>query len=156
MRESRPRTLGDVLHAYLHRWEPDLATESRIRAIWAEIAGETLAARTRPNRLHEGVLWVDVPSAAWAQELSFVRNDLCQKLANALGPGALTEIRFQPVTTPSARRSTTPPASDVSMRAVDPVERAEVERETAHVEDLALREAIRGARLAHARSKRDR
>lgn len=60
---------------------------------WSEAVGAVVAAHTRPFSIQRDVLWVATSSAAWAQNLTFERQRILQKL-NPLMPSPLIDIRF--------------------------------------------------------------
>jgi hypothetical protein len=49
-------------------------------ALWEEVCGPTIAARTEPERLVGKILYVRVPSSAWATDLTYVKADLITRL----------------------------------------------------------------------------
>ncbi len=61
---------------------------------WSEVVGETLAAKSTPDRFEDGTLWVVVKGAAWGQELR-LREDLVLARLNDLAgePGLFLEMR---------------------------------------------------------------
>lgn len=65
----------------------------RVLTHWAVVVGPVVAANTRPLQLQNNRLWVAVPAAVWAQNLSFERHLLLQKL-NPLLSHPLRDIRF--------------------------------------------------------------
>jgi len=52
----------------------------RILTHWAEVVGTTVAAHARPTGINRGILWVATSSSVWAQELSYKRHLILQKL----------------------------------------------------------------------------
>jgi predicted nucleic acid-binding Zn ribbon protein len=60
---------------------------------WAEIVGAVVAAHTRPLSIQRDVLRVATSSAAWAQNMTFRRQNLLLKLNEKL-PTPLVDIRF--------------------------------------------------------------
>jgi predicted nucleic acid-binding Zn ribbon protein len=140
--------------------EDDLRSQ-RVMTEWKSIVGARFAARTRPDRIDEGVLWIRVSNSAWMQELSFLRDELLMNIQRALGdPPIVTDIRLHlgaarprhrqdEADARLAKRRTRsrktepkrplpPPASGASL--------AQIERETAEIEDPELREIIARAR----------
>lgn len=65
----------------------------RLVKCWAETVGAAVATHTRPVSIQRDVLWVATSSAVWAQELSFGRQRILEKL-NAHLPAPLLDIRF--------------------------------------------------------------
>jgi|UPI00037A8675 predicted nucleic acid-binding Zn ribbon protein len=66
---------------------------ARLLPCWPEIVGVAIAAHTRPLFIKRNVLYVATSSAAWAQNLTFERQQLLAKL-NAILPAPLSDIRF--------------------------------------------------------------
>lgn len=62
------------------------------RENWRRAVGVRIASRAEPGRLRGSVLTVYVASAAWAQELSFLTNDILERV-NKLGVPAKS-LRF--------------------------------------------------------------
>lgn len=60
---------------------------------WSEVVGATVAAHTCPVSIQRQVLWVATSSAVWAQELSFGRQRILEKL-NAHLSSPMLDIRF--------------------------------------------------------------
>ncbi len=65
----------------------------RLLECWAEIVGAVAAAHTRPLSIQRDVLRVATSSAAWAQNMTFRRQNLLLKLSEKL-PTPLVDIRF--------------------------------------------------------------
>jgi predicted nucleic acid-binding Zn ribbon protein len=58
---------------------------------WPEIVGETLAKISKPDHISRRVLIVTVAHSAWAQELTFMKPALLQKLKPYLRKGDIIE-----------------------------------------------------------------
>ena len=61
---------------------------------WPALVGEEIARRSEAVRIREGVLYVRVRSAAWSQELLFLKGKILSEYADALGTGLVKDIRF--------------------------------------------------------------
>lgn len=59
---------------------------------WRRVVGAGVVRRAMPLRLREGVLTVRVASSAWAQQLSMLREELCERLRQ--NGYKVREIRF--------------------------------------------------------------
>jgi len=133
-RRTEPEPLGRLLtHAR------DTAARRAGVAIdhetWREVAGDRIAQKSAPGGLEAGVLTLFVASPVWAQELSFLADEICAKLRQR--GLRVRSIRFRTGTLPER------PALAPARRPQRPVElpddaRAQLER----VEDAALREVI--------------
>lgn len=73
--------------------EPHLLAQSVI-ASWAVVVGPQLSARSQAQRLSKRILWVITESSAWSQELSMRREDLRERINDAVGRQAVEDIRF--------------------------------------------------------------
>lgn len=106
---------------------------------WERAVGSRIALRTRPDRIHRGVLYVVVGSSAWAQELSLLSESILEAL-RPLKP-ELASLRFQVgdarwVRPPEGRRVNVPPPADLPRELAAVVDA---------VKDEELRDAIRTA-----------
>ena len=59
---------------------------------WAEVVGESLAARTRPLRLEGDHLVLAVDEPAMATHVRFLQGQLLARLEELLGPGRVTAL----------------------------------------------------------------
>lgn len=50
------------------------------RHVWAELVGPDIARRSEPRTLDRGILTVIVPSSSWSAELSFLSEELLNRL----------------------------------------------------------------------------
>ncbi len=127
---KRLASLGDVLAQ-----SKALTQEGRVSwQQWRAVVGSRVAARSRPDNIDAGTLWVTVTSNAWAQELSMLRRTIIGRLR---GAGAKIErLRFrvgkvEPLRPPRqltpARPASLPP--DLAAR-------------IAQIDDAELRDAI--------------
>ena len=63
--------------------------------MWDQAVGEAIASRTMPLRISGGVLTVTVASGPWMQQLSFMKDELRQRINGCLGEDRVTEIIFK-------------------------------------------------------------
>jgi predicted nucleic acid-binding Zn ribbon protein len=93
VRGGRPVRLGDILAPALERLGPrGLWTESKLRKVWREVVGESVAAHAEVGRLRNHVLEVRVTSDSWATELTYLAPELLRRLNAKLGPGTVENI----------------------------------------------------------------
>lgn len=131
--------------------------EHRLLTRWREIVGDRVAARSFPDGLERGVLWVRVASSSWMHQLSFLREDIKEKANRMIGdPPLVRDVRFhlgpRKRTEPddrlaSAARIRRPPARERPLP--DPAQGArleKIEREASGIGDDELRDAIIEAR----------
>ena len=68
----------------------------KISAKWKIIAGEKVAAHSRPGRLNENILYVYVDSSTWLAEITrFHSDDILRKIQNEIGSVTVKGLRFQ-------------------------------------------------------------
>lgn len=72
---------------------PDLLADAKIKGAWKSAVGETAALHARPFRLRKGVLIVCAKDSVWANQLSFMREELLRKLSAATSID-IKDIRF--------------------------------------------------------------
>lgn len=100
--DNRPQSVADALARYLTR--AGLARrieQAGVVAEWAELVGPQIAAVTEPDAVSaDGILWVRVASAPWAQELRMMTPRILARL-NQGRSGRVKEIRW--VAAPSRR-----------------------------------------------------
>lgn len=65
--------------------------EARILLAWDEVAGP-LASRARPLKIRHGKLEVAVASPAWRTQLSFVKQEIVDRLNARVGKKAIGEL----------------------------------------------------------------
>jgi predicted nucleic acid-binding Zn ribbon protein len=90
----------------------DQARRLRITAAWAMAVGPEIAARTEPLSFRRGVLTVRSASAAWQNELTFLKDDIISRVNHVLGDkGSVRELRVVGGTvTPRDNAPEPPPA----------------------------------------------
>lgn len=80
-RSEPPQKIGSIVEALLaQRGYLTACREQEVVTQWPELAGETVAAVTQCSRVENGVVYVQVRTASWRQELSYLRQSLLQKI----------------------------------------------------------------------------
>ena len=91
-----PEPLATVLERVLSGPEIGRNTDlARIWEVWDETVGEHLRMHAQPEAIRGNLLLVKVTSAAYAQDLHFLRPKIMDRLNRALGKTLLREIRIQ-------------------------------------------------------------
>lgn len=94
--KGKPERLGTLLTNL--KLAPELRDRLKDLVIWQkweQAVGTTVAARATPLRLIGGTLTVQVNSAPWMQQLSFMKNELRNRLNDALGETRIKEINLK-------------------------------------------------------------
>ncbi len=94
-RPDELRPTGEILESVL----ANLGLAGRLRerealALWPEIVGPEIARRSKALRIRDGVLCIRMDSAAWSQELLFLKTKILERFDEVFGPGLVKEIRF--------------------------------------------------------------
>lgn len=80
-------------------WQPALFGAA-VAAVWREALGETLSRHTRLWGLRERTVVVAVPASTWAQELTYWKGEILQRLnarvAETVGPIEDLKVRVEP------------------------------------------------------------
>lgn len=129
----------------------------RIAAEWGDLVGAKIAQRTRPGDVRDKVLYVDVATSAWMQELTLLKPQILSSLLARLGePALFGDLRFQLASRDKKRleAQTVPRRQPAARAAVFPATgaaREQILRETDAVDDAELRELIARVRIANDR-----
>ena len=69
-------------------------TEYQTKQVWNEAVGPTLAAQTQPVQLRNGKMEVAVPSAAWRNQLIFMKGEIINKINRSMGREVVTDLKL--------------------------------------------------------------
>ena len=96
MAKQKPaRHIGDTVAALFQslglreRYEANL-----VIAFWDRVVGEQISARTRPQKVVDGVLMVKVDDNTWRSELPFLAPEIIEKLNESVGKATIKAIKF--------------------------------------------------------------
>ena len=95
MKRHVPETIGQLMQQYLR--EEGLETpllEYRIVQAWHEVAGTAVSAYTGQIYVRNGILYVQIRSAALRQNLMMGQTLLAQRLNTYVGHQVISSIRF--------------------------------------------------------------
>jgi hypothetical protein len=120
-RADKQNTIAGVLPLLLREmgWEKQLDLHS-IFVGWREIVGEELYEHARPHKVERGVLWLEVDTSSWLQQLQFTKLDLLESLNRRLKLSTLRDIKmvlpkgrgFQQEEKPGPAVTFVPPSAD--------------------------------------------
>ena len=71
----------------------DPAAAGSIWRRWPEIVGDDIARNAEPTSLKEGVLRIRTSSPTWATEMSYLANDIKDRVNSALGKQLVHEVK---------------------------------------------------------------
>ncbi len=138
----------------------NLAPLAELTAAWPAVVGDAVARQAWPLRIaRDGTLHVATSSATWAQELTFLGDEILERLRSRLGKDAPVALKCAPGPIPEPEQhdtgapEPTPRAPDV----VPPEVRSEAAAAAAAIDDPELRELVaRAARASLARARSGR
>ena len=151
--ESAANAISTVLKL---RGIADVVRGERLVTEWTELVGPKIAQRTRPDGVNDRILWIEVATSAWLQELNLLKPQLLANLVARLGePRLFDDLKFRlagrrnrnPVVVPRGRRPPAPqkplppPATGAAREAIV--------HEVSAVDDVELRELIARVRITH-------
>lgn len=94
-REKKPSEMAAALEeAFASLGLTDVARRLKITQAWQRAVGPKIAERTEPEAFRRGTLIVRTPSAAWQNELVFLRQDIIRKVNEALGTSMVKELKI--------------------------------------------------------------
>ena len=140
----RAAKAGDLLAGLLAGWGLDERLQQyRALVVWDEVVGPQIAARTRPEKIRDGVLEVCVDQPTWMQQLQLLKPQLLAKLNAQLGDSPLREIYLKRGKV-TARTATTGKTVGPSWRTMQlsPVEETEIRSLLTGVADEELRREL--------------
>lgn len=73
--------------------------------LWPEVVGARVAAHARATAFRDGMLYVEVDTAAWMNELAYLRRQIANDLNARLGSQRVTDIRLLPAKPNTTRQS---------------------------------------------------
>ena len=73
---------------------PGIIRRGRVMAAWPDVVGDKLAEKTEPVSLRDDVLTVRVEDPAWAHELTYMKDDLLDRLKRKMKGRPPKDIRF--------------------------------------------------------------
>ncbi len=83
--------ISEILGSGLLPFNPD---DTRIWKVWEEVVGQPIAAHAKPLRIKQKRLRVRVSDPIWYQELTFMAEDIRERLNGILGRNAIEKIEF--------------------------------------------------------------
>ena len=93
------KPLKDILPD-LYRQEKSMTAEDEeelVRTYWPSVVGPQIARRTRPVRILNGRLIVDIEGQEWRRQLAPMGRSIARRLNGAVGKDALEDVEFRVV-----------------------------------------------------------
>jgi len=84
-------------------WDGKVA-EGTVFGRWGGVVGEDIASHATPVSLQDGVLGITAESTAWATQLRMLQPQILAKIAAAVGPGVVRQLKITGPAAPSWRK----------------------------------------------------
>ena len=100
MSEKKKKWVPEKVDTILERLFSSLDLGIRVKQyqiweVWGDVVGEPIARQAQPNKIGNMILWVNVSSSTWMQQLEFMRHDIIKKLNERIGETVIKDIRFR-------------------------------------------------------------
>ncbi len=93
--KSTPQKIENLVWAVLRKKGYEKAVREHIAVqSWAEIVGPRIASEASAVAVENGVVYAHVASAAWRNELTFLKPDLLEKINLFIGKPVIQDIIF--------------------------------------------------------------
>lgn len=66
----------------------------KVLATWEKVVGEAIRENTRPQKMHNGILYIFTKSPSWSQELKALELNIKKQINEQLGADMVRGIRF--------------------------------------------------------------
>jgi predicted nucleic acid-binding Zn ribbon protein len=66
----------------------------KIFYLWDEIVGEKTARHTKPARIGNSTLFVEVDDPLWLTQLRYMKTDILEKIESKVKKGTLKDLKF--------------------------------------------------------------
>jgi hypothetical protein len=155
---SKPEMIGEILRKVLKRRNiPHTATDRRLLDLWRRAVGPQIAARTLPDTVKRGALYVRVSAPVWLHQLQFLKEEILQKLNELSGKDEIRSLFFSIGEIPPPPPGTTDPLSSTPAPARLPKRDREMMRESLDaIRDPELREILERVMAREISRRRER
>jgi len=92
-RQRNLEPVSSLISGVLQRYGLDKRLdEYRAVSAWRQVVGPTIAAQAQATSIRDGVLFVDVATSVWMQELMLLREQIAAQLNEYLGARTVRQI----------------------------------------------------------------
>ena len=156
--QSKPEMIGEILRKVLKKRNiPHTATDRRLLDLWTRAVGPQIAARTLPETLKRGTLYVRVSAPVWLHQLQFLKEEILRKFNELSGKEEIRSLFFSIGEIPSPPPGAADPPPAVPVLAPLRKRDREMMRESLDaVRDPELREILKRVMAREISSRRER
>lgn len=117
--------------------------ELRAVLLWPEAVGQVVSRHTLAETVERGILFVRVDSSSWAQQLSFLKQNLLARLNQDIGEPVILDIRFRTGSLLPTRAGHRPRRTRLVSTGLPPEEWLDIEEKASVVTDDNLRAILK-------------
>jgi predicted nucleic acid-binding Zn ribbon protein len=95
-KKTTPEEVGTILERLFTRLKlGGKMKQYQIWDVWDSVVGPHLALQAQPHKIRNMVLWVNVSSSTWMQELEFMKHLIIERLNEHIGEKVINDLRFR-------------------------------------------------------------
>lgn len=95
-KNKKPIHIGNILETVLKTQVRETGLKfTKLWDIWEKTLGQSIARNAKVSAFKEKLLIVEVSDSTWLYQLQFLKEEMKQKLNQALGKDAIEEIKFK-------------------------------------------------------------
>ena len=149
--------IGEILRKVLKKKNiPYTATDRRLLDLWTRAVGPQIAARTLPETLKRGTLYVRVSAPVWLHQLQFLKEEILGKFNQLSGKEEVRNLFLSIGEIPSPpARSADPPHSAAVLSPLRKRDREMMRESLDAVRDPELREIMKRVMAREIRNRRE-
>ena len=150
--------IGEILRKVLKKRNiPHTATDRRLLDLWTRAVGPQIAARTLPETLKRGTLYVRVSAPVWLHQLQFLKEEILRKFNELSGKEEIRSLFFSIGEIPSPpARSADPPHAAAVLAPLRKRDREMMRESLDAVRDPELREILKRVMSREVSHRRER
>jgi predicted nucleic acid-binding Zn ribbon protein len=156
--QSKPEIIGAILRKVLKKRNiPHTSTDQRLIDLWTAAVGPQIAARTLPEAIKRGTLYVRVSSPVWLHQLQFLKEEILGKVNELSGREEIRSLHLSigEVPSPAAGRAESSAAAPSSAPLLKR-DREMMRESLAAVTDPELREILERVMFKEISRRRER
>ncbi len=152
-KENNLQDLKSLLQSIVSGMEgAPLKEQIRIRDMWEAIVGPHIAKKASPEGIRNGILSVSVESSVWMQELTFMKQQILERINKVCESSKVQDIRFKLGKTPRGMDN----SNEGMLPELNEEEQAMIEKQTGAIEDQDVRESLQSLLSTGLKSKKKR
>lgn len=83
---------GSVNRLMKHMKAPEVSVVESVFSRWPELVGDVIGAHTRPVKIENGTLLIEVDDPAWASEMEWMGEELVRQIRTKLATDQVREL----------------------------------------------------------------